>query len=225
MATSPRNGKRRSPAASIPNEGDVAALAAVALEMEREGSAKVCPPSVLVSVEEPDIRLKANGGHKPLEVPPSGEGDNGAAVLRSRPTLAGLPETVMTPRSGTLTGDESEVAADPMGENSETKRKMTASRQDFLRSLGLPENTLPPYEAPVEKHGRPKPMLPAAKSEIALAMIASRNYLPFARVGGALIPPISSGYTGASAAGGRRCRGYRQFLRRKSDAAFGFVFA
>ena len=111
MATSPRNGKRRGLAASIPNEGDVAALAAVAPEMEREGSGKVCPPSILASVEEPDAHPAANGSLSRTEAQMN-EGD-AAAIVPNGADISAPDAVAQRPPSRALQGyiDEANAAA------------------------------------------------------------------------------------------------------------------
>src|SRR5436190_2058125 len=78
MATSPRNGKRRGPAATATGEG-VAAVLAAALEMERTGSSELHPPSALTNLDEPDARPAANGS--PIRTEAGEDEDDRAAIV------------------------------------------------------------------------------------------------------------------------------------------------
>jgi glycosyltransferase involved in cell wall biosynthesis len=110
---SPRNGKRRGPAASSTGEG-VAAVLAAALEMERTGSAELRPPAALTNDEALDAPAATNGVHWPSDAPANGEPGTGAAGPQNGADISSLDSAAAQHRADrTLQGfiDEATAAA------------------------------------------------------------------------------------------------------------------
>jgi glycosyltransferase involved in cell wall biosynthesis len=110
---SPRNGKRRGPAASSTGEG-VAAVLAAALEMERTGSAELRPPAALTNDEALDAPATTNGVHWPSDAPVNGEPGTGATVPQNGADVSSLDSAAAQHRADrTLQGfiDEANATA------------------------------------------------------------------------------------------------------------------
>ena len=110
---SPRNGKRRGPAASSTGEG-VAAVLAAALEMERTGSAELRPPAALTNDEALDAPAATNGVHWPSDAPANGEPGTGAAGPQNGADISSLDSAAAQHRPDrTLQGfiDEADATA------------------------------------------------------------------------------------------------------------------